>query len=75
MAEHAFAVFDKDQDGYISLTDVSAVLEQPHVRDFEDQSGVDYLDLIRPVFLGKGPDGKMGFGEFETLLGSSSETS
>lgn len=61
----------QNQDGFITLTDVAEVLERPHVRDFEQKIGVDYLDLVRPAFSAKGGAGSMGFEEFHDLLLSS----
>ena len=40
-------VFDTDDDGWISIDDIEAVLEKPSVKQLEAQTGADFLDMLR----------------------------
>lgn len=66
VCDRAFDIFDTDADGYIDFKDIQKVIEKPHVKEFEAESGIDYLDLVRPLASG----GKIDFGQFRKILES-----
>eukprot|EP00746_Dinoflagellata_sp_MGD_P040490 gnl/MRDRNA2_/MRDRNA2_19786_c0_seq1.p1 gnl/MRDRNA2_/MRDRNA2_19786_c0~~gnl/MRDRNA2_/MRDRNA2_19786_c0_seq1.p1 ORF type:complete len:519 (+),score=116.51 gnl/MRDRNA2_/MRDRNA2_19786_c0_seq1:94-1650(+) len=64
VCDRAFDIFDHDGDGLIDFNDIQLVLEKPHVKEFEAESGIDYLDLVRPLAGG----GQIDFGGFRKML-------
>lgn len=71
ICRHAFDALDRDGSGCITFAEVAATLEKPHVKEFEKQTGVDFLDLIRPVFQGCS---EVSYKEFKELLRESSDS-
>lgn len=68
ICRHAFDALDHDGSGAISFAELAATFEKPHVKEFEKQTGVDFLDLIRPVFRGCT---EVSYKEFKELLAES----
>eukprot|EP00746_Dinoflagellata_sp_MGD_P138718 gnl/MRDRNA2_/MRDRNA2_72307_c0_seq1.p1 gnl/MRDRNA2_/MRDRNA2_72307_c0~~gnl/MRDRNA2_/MRDRNA2_72307_c0_seq1.p1 ORF type:complete len:454 (+),score=69.37 gnl/MRDRNA2_/MRDRNA2_72307_c0_seq1:170-1531(+) len=65
ICRHAFDALDQNGNGTISFAELVATFEKPHVKEFEKQTGVDFLDLIRPVFQGCS---EVSYKEFKELL-------
>lgn len=69
ICRHAFDAFDLNGKGTIRFAEVAMCFAKPHLKEFEKQKGVDFLDLIRPVFQGCS---EVSYKEFKQLLGGNS---
>jgi len=45
--QHAFDAFDADANGKVSMVEVTRVLENPVLKKVSQNTGVDYLDMLR----------------------------
>ena len=47
LTDLAFDVFDKDGSGLITWDEIEALLDTPSIRVIEEQTGADYMDVLR----------------------------